>query len=630
MYSNLQDYRKEKDYLIAIDSDGCVFDNMTVKHQQYFFPLILDVFNIKDENGDYKKLWEKINLEYPSRGVNRFIGLGEFFKQAQTDLDITLYQEWLNNTAALKNELLETALEKTDDAMMKKALEWSKAVNSKIENELGIIEPFEHAVEAIKNCVDMADIVVVSSANHDAVIKEWEAANLLSHVKLVASQDVATKKTCLEKLKEAGYDEHKIIMIGDAIGDYYAAKSVGAHYYQITYQREANCWKAFNDIYRDEFYKNNYQYNGDDVLQIALQDALKVIKVNKDEYTDRFQHVSENGIYPKEENKLWTMSFYPGQLYLAYEMTGDATYLEHKEEILESFKERCDHGHMETHDIGFLFELTAYYDYKATGNEASKDLVIAAADKLMKRYRENGGYIQAWGPMESEETKTRIIIDCMMNLPLLHIASELTGDPTYKDAAISHAKVSSQTLLRKDATTYHTYWMDKKTGEPLYGATHQGHQDESTWARGQAWSLYGFYKSYEWTKDEAFLDAAKRSADVFIANLPQNDICYWDFDFTDENPDIRDSSAASTAAAGLLKLSQAVEPGLGEKYLEMGVTLLKRLANRYQNNEPYVGCGILKEGMYHRDHGARAYTSWGDYYYVEALSTFLKMKNTEK
>lgn len=356
-------------------------------------------------------------------------------------------------------------------------------------------------------------------------------------------------------------------------------------------------------------------------LDTALENALKVIKSNVEHYYDRFQHVSEDGIYPKEENKLWTMSFYPGQQYLAYLITKDEYFISKREQILESFKDRCDNGHMQTHDIGFLFELTAYYDYMATGDEESKKLFLAAADKLMLRYNEKGGFIQAWGPIEPDAEKTRIIIDCMMNLPLLYLASELTGDSKYKEAAISHAEVSSKTLIRNDGSSYHTYWMDVHTGEPLVGATHQGFKDESTWARGQAWAVYGFYKSYIFTKNPYFLEVAIKCADVFLANLPKNDINYWDFSFTDKVPDIRDSSATSTFAVGLLKMSKVIDGEKGEAYQKSAIELLNILAERYQNNEAQVGAGILKEGMYHRTNGARAYTSWGDYYFVEALAT---------
>ncbi len=359
------------------------------------------------------------------------------------------------------------------------------------------------------------------------------------------------------------------------------------------------------------------------VLETALENALKIIRTNVEHYYDRFQHVSEDGVFPTEENKLWTMGFYPGQLYLARIITRDEYYISRREQILRSFKERCDTGHMQTHDIGFLFEMTAYYDYKATGDEESKRLFLVAADKLMSRYNKKGGFIQAWGPIEPEGEKTRIIIDSMMNLPLLYLASELTGDCKYKDAAISHAIVSSKTLIREDGSSFHTYWMDVQTGEPIEGRTHQGFKDESTWARGQAWAVYGFCKSYIFTGNPFFREVAMKCADVFLANLPENDINYWDFSFTDKVPDIRDSSATSTFVSGLLRLAKAVGGEKGDSYHEAGVELLNIMAERYQNNDVQVGTGILKEGMYHRINGARSYTSWGDYYYVESLATFL-------
>ncbi|SHH88538.1 glycoside hydrolase family 88 protein [Clostridium grantii] len=625
MYKNLSDYKKNKEFLIAIDSDGCVFNNMKIKHRHYFFPLILKVFEIENKDGKILKLWEEINLEYPSRGINRFLGLGRLFESIDCGYDTKLFNKWLAETDIHKNESLLEFITESHDPMMIKVLEWSNAVNAKLKDEYISDKVFNESIEAIMNAKSYADIVVVSSANYNAIYREWKEVSLLENIQFIASQELGSKSHCLSLIMQKGYDPNKILMIGDAFGDYHAAKSIGVHYYQIRYGNEENCWKLFETKKRDEFLAGKYQYDDDSVLKIALEDSLKVIRENVEFYKDRFQHVSDNGIYPKVENKLWTASFYPGQQYLAYELTGDEYFIKNKKWVLDSFSKRCYEGHMATHDIGFLFELTAYYDYKYTHNEDSKKLFLDAAKKLMKRYRKNGGYIQAWGPMESDEPSTRIIIDCMMNLPLLYLATELTGDDEYYNAAYNHALISSKTLLRENGSSYHTYYMDKATGKPLYGATHQGFSDESTWARGQAWSLYGFYKSYYYTKDEKFLEAAIKSANVFIENLPENDICYWDFNFTDDNPDIRDSSAASTAASGLLKLSNVVSEELSIKFKNSAIKLLQILANRYQNNIPKVGMGILREGMYHRDEGAREYTSWGDYYYVEALYTYFNI-----
>lgn len=627
MFNTLDEYTKEKEYLIAFDSDGCVFNNMTVKHQDYFFPALLELFGYEDNSDEKFTLWNKINLDYPLRGINRFLGLYEFFKVFPPEESIAIFAQWIKTANTHKHKSLEDQIRKVQDPLMIKVLLWSKTINSRIKEKLNHIEPFEGAVECVIESSKKADIVVISSANQDAVIREWKEAGLLPYVRFVASQDAGSKVDCLHQLCEKGYKVDHVLMVGDARGDYLAAKDNYAYYYQIKYKSEQESWRTLENEAMYKFFEGTYQYDGEEVLSLALEDGLKVVKCNVDRYTDRFQHVSKDGVYPLEENKLWTMGFYPGQLYLAYAMTKDKTIIRNKEAILKSFQERCDSGHMDTHDIGFLYELTAYYDYKYTGSETSKALLIQAADKLMKRYHEKGGYIQAWGKVDPGNTETRIIIDCMMNLPLLYIVSELTGDDQYAKAAMSHARVSGNTLIREDYSSFHTYWMDILSGQPLYGKTHQGHRDASTWARGQAWAIYGFYKSYEYSGEEEFLDIAIKCADVFINNTPKNDICYWDFDFTNDYPDIRDSSAASIAAAALLKLAKVVEGDLGIKYEKEAIQLLKCLANRYQNNNVYQGCGILKEGMYHRDEGASAFTSWGDYYYLEALYTLIHNSN---
>ncbi len=626
-FNSLDQFQKSKDYLIAIDSDGCVFDNMTLKHNQHFYPKLIRVFEM-DHDDQKAKLWESINLDYPLRGINRFLGLEKFLETYKPKWDMEDYHQWIGETQSYSNDSLQAFIEKTEDSLCKKVLEWSLAVNKSVK-EITDLHLFNGVSLFLEGVREKADIVVVSSANKDAITREWTKAGLIEYVSYLGSQQDGTKEEILGRLVDKGYDTRKILMVGDAISDYKAAKANGVEFYRITYRSEEDAWKTLVQDACDKFFQGTYLYMGDEVMPLAWEQALDLIKVNVDAYYEGFQHVSEDDIYPKEENKLWTMGFYPGQLYLAYQKTGDPYYIKHRKEILESFRNRCDSGHMETHDIGFLFEMTAYYDYLATGDPKSKKLFLDAADKLMKRYHEKGGYIQAWGPLTSQG-QTRIIIDCMMNLPLLYLASQETGHKKYAQAAASHAKISMRTLLRDDASTYHTYWMDVESGKPLRGATHQGHRDESIWARGQAWSLYGFLKSYQFTQNQDFLEASKRSADVFLKGLPDNDICYWDFDFSAENPDIYDSSAASIAICGLLGLAKVLTGQEAFHYEYEAKRLLMILANRFQNTQIKEGMGILKEGMYHRDQGARAFTSWGDYYFVEALSTFFRDRNHDE
>ena len=352
--------------------------------------------------------------------------------------------------------------------------------------------------------------------------------------------------------------------------------------------------------------------------EAALQDALHMVDKNLDYFVDRYPHVSEKNVYPKEENALWTSSFYIGMCYLAYEMTGDEKYLKHTEAYLDSFKERLEKRVHISHDLGFLYTLSCVALYKLTGNERAEKLAKAAAKVLTERYNEKGRYIQAWGEMGIGYPDVKIIIDTMMNLPLLYWAGET-------EIAKNHASTAADYLVREDYSSYHTYLMDPETGKAVCGKTHQGYEDESTWARGQAWTVYGFALSYSYTKEERFLTVAKEAAQVFIRNLPKDSVPYWDFTFTDERPDLKDTSAGAIFVCGLLELCDFVDDETKERYKEAADAVMKSLYEKYTLRTDETN-GLLGQGIYHRNHGADECVIWGDYFYMEALVRILKDK----
>ncbi len=349
--------------------------------------------------------------------------------------------------------------------------------------------------------------------------------------------------------------------------------------------------------------------------QEALEYALSVIRKSLDTFTEKYPHVSVNNVYPPEENWLWTSSFYPGMCYLAYDLTGDKEYLRHEQDYLRSFGRRVRERISISHDLGFLYTLSCVADYKLTGSKEAYDLAMEAADVLSERYNEKGHYIQAWGDMGITYPDVKIIIDTMMNLPLLY----WTGKEELFDIAKNHAFTAADYLIRPDYSSYHTYLMRPETGEAVEGKTHQGHADESTWARGQAWAVYGFAISYRYTKEERFLEVSKNAAEVFIQNLPKDYVAYWDFDFTDKNPDIRDTSAAAIFVCGLLELCQFVDEDAAARYMEYVDKILTSLSENYTTKGNPEATGILTKGMYHRFDGFEESVIWGDYFYMEAL-----------
>lgn len=340
-----------------------------------------------------------------------------------------------------------------------------------------------------------------------------------------------------------------------------------------------------------------------------------------DLYTDHYPHVStipgEGLRYTPEENSIWTCSFFPGMMALAYDRTGDEAFLAHAEDYLASFENRLDTCTGISHDLGFLYTLTGVALYKLTGNRRARAMALKAADMLAARYCERGRYIQAWGKFGVGNPYVKIIVDTMLNLPLLFWAGEETGDKRYTEIATAHAHTCADYLVRDDFTSFHTYLMDPVTGKAVEGRTHQGFHDDSTWARGQAWVVTGFALAYAHTKEPRFLQVSQKAAEVFIENLPADFVPYWDFSFNDRVPDLRDSSAASIFTCGLLELADQVGGEAAGRYRAVARTVVRSLYDHYFLHDP-DRLGLLTDAIYHRVHGPTC-TIWGDYFFYETL-----------
>ena len=336
-------------------------------------------------------------------------------------------------------------------------------------------------------------------------------------------------------------------------------------------------------------------------------------------------HVSEGYSYQKGfyDKVLWTAGFWPGMLWLMYKYTGKSQYADKAREtgqVLAEFLART--GPHSGHDLGFQFFLSAKAEYDYTGNEQAKALGIQAAEALAQRYVENGGYIRAWGALDTDEQEGIIIVDCLLNLPLLFWASTVTKSKRYYNIAFNHALISLQHLMREDGTVYHTFKFDPQTGQPVAPGTHQGHATDSTWARGQAWAIYGFALAYKHTRDERFLQASKRAVEAYYRLLNEDEVIPpWDFDRPQGTKTVKDTSAASITASGLLELAAFVEDQEKAELKERARVILTELENHYACDPSLGQEGLLTEGCYHypANKGAQECTSWGDYFYLEAM-----------
>lgn len=368
-----------------------------------------------------------------------------------------------------------------------------------------------------------------------------------------------------------------------------------------------------------------------ELLQSALNDALvKIDKLWDDVHGNFASHTSENNIYLEEQNYGtvgWNTGFWTGMLWLAYEATGDKKYLERATSHIHSFYKRIDEKvGVNHHDMGFLYVPSCVAAYKLTGNEEAKNAAIKAADHLLSRYIEKGGYIQAWGNVGEQP---RLIIDCMNNIPLLYWASEETKNPDYYEKAYNHAMVTMSNIVRDDASTYHTFYFDDD-GSPERGATHQGANDDSCWARGQAWIISGLPLSYKYTKDDNMLVLFEKVTNYFINRLPEDFVPYWDLDFGDGSNEPRDSSAAAIAVCGILEMLPNIKNNELKKAYEGVVDkIMYSLYRNYSTKDMPESNGLLAHGVYsmHRNAGVDECNIWGCYYYMEALCRMMKISN---
>ncbi|MCI9502507.1 MAG: glucoronyl hydrolase [Hungatella sp.] len=364
----------------------------------------------------------------------------------------------------------------------------------------------------------------------------------------------------------------------------------------------------------------------------AMEEAIRIIRADLSMFTDHFPSSNSfGGFYEATENVEWTTGFWTGAVWLAYEYSKEECFKEaalvQVDSFFERIKNKIDVNH---HDMGFLFSLSCVAAYKLAGSERGKEAALMAADHLAERYREKGRFLQAWGNM-GEPAEYRLIIDCLLNLPILYWASEVTGKKRYAQMAENHIKTAVKCILREDDSTYHTYFINMETGEPAYGVTHQGNRNNSAWARGQAWGIYGIALSYHYLRDDSYIDLFVRVTDFFIHHLPDDLIPYWDFDFDTGSQEPRDSSAAAVAVCGILEMIKYLDEERAKKYKDAADRIMAALIDKCGNRDLESSNGILLHGTYARDskentckdRGVDECNTWGDYFYMEALTRML-------
>jgi unsaturated chondroitin disaccharide hydrolase len=366
----------------------------------------------------------------------------------------------------------------------------------------------------------------------------------------------------------------------------------------------------------------------DEEVRTALDTAVAQVRHNLPAFTYAAQnHSSVNNFYPAVANDQWTAGFWPGEIWLAYEHTGDKTFRYAAQIQVQSFLHRIENRiATDHHDMGFLYNPTCVAAWKLVGDEDGRKAALLAADQLIERFHAVGGFIQAWGAMGAADNY-RYIIDCLLNLPLLYWASRETGDDKYRDIALIHARTTLANSVRPDDSTYHTFYMDPVTGGPVRGVTCQGYRDDSSWARGQAWAIYGMALSWRYEALPEYRDSFDRLLAYYVKRLPADLVPYWDLIFT-EGDEPRDSSSAAIVACGLLEMADLVGGEEANRWRQLARRMVKSLVDNYAVTDPALSNGQLLHGTYSKKtpfntctgEGVDECVAWGDYYYMEALT----------
>jgi len=280
MKHRFENFKKKHDFLICVDSDGCVMDTMTCKHMHCFGPGVVDEWGLQAWKDDVLHLWNNICLFRLTRGINRFkaleIVLTNIHETYTPIVGLSALTDWLASAKALSNDSLAEQLEKTEDEdgriCLQKALLWSIAANEAIDQlPLELKQPIDGAAEALAEASKFADVAIVTSADRDAVMEEWTTYGLMKYADILLAQDFGSKNACVQALLEYGYSKDRVMMIGDAVGDARAAEKNGIYFYPILVNWEEESWQMLSQTCLEAFRNGTYLDMQDEKMQVFLE-----------------------------------------------------------------------------------------------------------------------------------------------------------------------------------------------------------------------------------------------------------------------------------------------------------------------------------------------------------------------
>ncbi|PWK78971.1 glycosyl hydrolase family 88 [Mucilaginibacter oryzae] len=366
------------------------------------------------------------------------------------------------------------------------------------------------------------------------------------------------------------------------------------------------------------------------------KDVLATIKKNFADADIQYKYMAKqftDGRFPKtyhpdkdqfetSNSGWWCSGFYAGSLLKLYEATKDTALLTQANHNLKGLEK--EQFNKTTHDLGFMMYCSFGNANRIEPKPAYKEIIINSAKSLSTRFNPNVGCILSWN---SKPDDFLVIIDNMMNLELLFNATKLTGDSSFYKIAVAHANTTIKNHYRPDFSSYHVINYDPKTGAVKEKKTAQGFANESAWARGQSWGLYGFTVTYRETKDKKYLNQAKGIAHFLLSNpnLPADKIPYWDYNANNIPNALRDASAAAIMASALLELCRYVDKKDGQEYFNVGQTIIRNLSSpKYKADLNTNGGFILKHSVGHFPAGTEIDVplTYADYYFIEAMQRY--------
>lgn len=318
-------------------------------------------------------------------------------------------------------------------------------------------------------------------------------------------------------------------------------------------------------------------------------------------------------------SKDWTSGFFPGNLWYLFELSGDKFWQEKARAYSADIEQEKTNG--TTHDMGFKMYCSFGNGYRLTKDPQYREILLQSARTMTTRFNPKIGSLRSWDH-STDKWAFPVIIDNMMNLELLFWAFKETGDSLFYNIAVTHANTTMKNHFRADYSSYHVIGYDANTGQAIQKNTHQGYSDESAWARGQSWGLYGYTMCYRETGKKEYLQHAENIAQFILnhPNLPKDLVPYWDFNAPNIPDAPRDASAASIMASAFYELSTLV-PAKAKFYRKTADTILKNLTQKYRAPIGTHQGFLLTQSTGHlpNKHEINVPIVYADYYYLEAL-----------